>query len=58
MGQKAAKKKIKERVAQIDELSQAMQQLVSRMEQYNNNKQVDQLIKAHKLLMMDTRHDR
>lgn len=54
MGQKAAKRKCIEIVIKIDELSHAMQQSVSQMKQYNNNKQVDQLIEAHKLLTMDT----
>ncbi|XP_042441412.1 glutathione S-transferase T3-like [Zingiber officinale] len=55
MGQKAAKRKGKERIGLLDELNQAMQQSMAQLEEYNNNKKVDQLIQAHQLLVMDTR---
>ncbi|XP_074562791.1 glutathione S-transferase T3-like [Curcuma longa] len=55
MGQKAAKRKGKEKMSLIDELSQAVQQSVAHLEEYNNSKKVDQLIQAHQLLVMDTR---
>ncbi|XP_075475862.1 uncharacterized protein LOC142514000 [Primulina tabacum] len=55
MGHKAAKKKGKERVTHVDQITEAMQQSVTQMDEYNNNKKVDQLIQAHKLLVMDTR---
>lgn len=54
MGQKAVKRKYKKRVTQIDEISQVMQHSVAHLEEHNNNKKVDQLIQAHKLLAMDT----
>ncbi|KAG6511180.1 hypothetical protein ZIOFF_029235 [Zingiber officinale] len=53
--QKTAKRKGKERVCLLDELNQAMQQSMAHLEEYNNNKKVDQLIQAHQLLVMDTR---
>ncbi|XP_075507480.1 glutathione S-transferase T3-like [Primulina tabacum] len=55
MGHKAAKKKGEDRVTHVDRISEDMQQSVTQMEEYNNNKRVDQLIQAHKLLVMDTR---
>ncbi|XP_042415084.1 uncharacterized protein LOC122004229 [Zingiber officinale] len=55
MGQKAAKRKGKERVCLLDELNQFMQQSMAQLEEYNNNKKVDKLIQAHQLLVMDTR---
>ncbi|XP_042380414.1 glutathione S-transferase T3-like [Zingiber officinale] len=55
MGQKTAKRKDRERVGLLDELNQAMQQSMVLLEEYNNNKKVDQLIQAHQLLVMDTR---
>ncbi|XP_075492516.1 uncharacterized protein LOC142530572 [Primulina tabacum] len=55
MGHKDAKKKDKERVTHVDQITEAMQQSATQMEEYNNNKKMDQLIQAHKLLVMDTR---
>lgn len=55
MRQKSTKRKDKEKVTQIEEANETMQQSITHLEGYNKNKKVKQLIQAHQLLVMDTR---
>ena len=54
MGQKAAKRKGKEKVTKTNEAQETLQHSLAQIEEYNKNKKTEQLIQAHQLFIMDT----